>query len=152
MHSSFVPSLILIITMFTLPCAAKEKPAAKRAPLPQTILRAKTVCIYNQTGFAKVADDAYDELKKWGRFTVVEVEAGADLAFAFSKDPRDPAYLMLVVIDPAKNNGEAIWSDSKEEGHSWREGALITHGSAARKLIKDLRDRVKEQEGASPPR
>lgn len=53
------------------------------APLPAKITSAKSVYISNLTDNPQVADAAYSELKKWGRFEVVDSPEKADLIFKF---------------------------------------------------------------------
>jgi hypothetical protein len=56
----------------------------KHAPLPDELLKAKTVYIDNQSGLATLGDKAYDELSKWGRFKIVSSAKDADLVLLIS--------------------------------------------------------------------
>jgi hypothetical protein len=58
-------------------------PAAPRhMPLPPALMQAKAIYIDNQTpDCPECSDQAYDELKKWGRFQVVTDPKNADLLF-----------------------------------------------------------------------
>lgn len=60
--------------------------AGNRRPLPAKLFSAKYVYFDNQTGFAAVGRDALRELKKWGRFQVVDRRDQADLLFVLSSE------------------------------------------------------------------
>src|SRR5258707_10992535 len=55
-----------------------------KLPLPQQVMTARTVYIDNQSGFANLGDNAYDELKKWARFQIVDSPDKADLVLLLS--------------------------------------------------------------------
>ena len=55
------------------------------APLPKRILAAKTVYILNETGHPHPLDVAYQELKKWGRYVIVDDREKADLIFVLTQ-------------------------------------------------------------------
>lgn len=57
---------------------------SKHAPLPASVLSAKTVYIANQTGYQGVADGAYAAFNKWGRYKVVSRRENADLVARFT--------------------------------------------------------------------
>ena len=88
------PACALILLAFafcTFTLAAKEK---QHLPLPATVLAAKTVFIDNQTGMAKLGDRAYEELKKWGRFSnKLTDRKHADLIFQLTAQERDGGYV-----------------------------------------------------------
>lgn len=146
----------------------------KHAPLPDQILQAKTVCLVNQTQSASLGDKAFDELTKWGRFKIVQRPEDADLVFVLSatstvtgfntdtsgttsgrvddsgnvqlsgqSTSRSRAttvsYTYLTAIDP--KTGTHLWSDGKQWG-----SLPFNPRSATRSLVKELRDRIKEQE------
>jgi hypothetical protein len=66
------------------PAPAKEARPSKYAPLPEAIFEGRTVFLDNQSGHSSIADRAYDELRKWGRFKVVTSPRNADLVFLLS--------------------------------------------------------------------
>jgi len=75
------------------PCAAqksqeksKESKADTKAPVPEKIRSAKTIFLINDTGDLPVYDRFYSELKKWGRFEIVETREKADLVFLLTSD------------------------------------------------------------------
>jgi hypothetical protein len=161
----------------------------EKLPIPQQIMTAKTVYIDNRSGYADLGDRAYDEIKKWGRYQVVDSPEKADLVFLFSAKEYIGGYATnsyhnttgtvnyagttnsqtygsntygttngsgsvnaqtygsstsraivegttyVTVLDP--KNGTALWSDA----HAWGRFKSATRG-----LVKELRDRVKNQE------
>lgn len=156
---------VVILALFALagaPCFAGKT----HAPLPEKVLTAKTVCIENH-GSAKVADEAYDELKKWGRYEIVTDRSKADLILVLSVDegsttsgttsvyhpPDDknwggtwshgtthsssPSYTHMTLFDSKTNEG--LYTDTKRAGLR----------SATREGLKELRQRIEEQEKES---
>jgi hypothetical protein len=73
--------LVLLSCLFYIPIAAAS--AAKHAPVPDAVLHAKTVYILNETGMQQIADAAYADLEKWGRFSIVSDRRSADLIIHF---------------------------------------------------------------------
>jgi hypothetical protein len=141
----------------------------EKMPLPRQLMTAKAIFIDNRSGFADIGDRAYDELKKWGRFQVVDSAEKADVVLLFSANEYVSGYssnsyhntsgnvsdsgninaqtygrtssnavvsgrTYVTVVDP--KNGASLWSDSRSWG--WR--------SATRGLVKDLRERMEQQE------
>jgi hypothetical protein len=134
------------------------------AQLPQ-ISSAKTVYFKNQTGSDAVGANALAELKKWGRFRLVESQKQADLILLLSLEPyRGPdsasgntgdldngdgnnipkwnqqkptRYAYLTVIDPKTET--SLWSAD----HVW--GGLLTgFNSVGERLVKELEKRTKD--------
>lgn len=62
--------------------------AAKHAPLPDSLVNAKTVYIVNQTGDQKVMDGAYGEVIKWGRYSIAKDRESADSVMVFTRADR----------------------------------------------------------------
>ena len=54
--------------------------------IPAETYHAKTVFIRNNAGGAPLENAAVEELRKWGRFTVADDEASADIIIVFSKN------------------------------------------------------------------
>jgi hypothetical protein len=129
----------------------------------QLVLSAKTVYIDNQSGYSQVADRAYDELTKWGRFKVVDSPTKADLVLRFTADTtpgsvgRTSTYdsksntwkygtvrtggdidVHFWVLDPT--SGDTLWSASKSKAFR----------SQSRGDIKELKSRIDEQEKLKP--
>lgn len=161
-------ALLLSLSLLASFSAGKEK----HAPLPQEVLTAKTLYLDNRSGFANLGDRAYDELNKWGRFQIVDSADKADLVLLLSTSAYVGGYVTrtshsthgtvddsgdvnlegksssrtrpvtvnlshITLINP--KNGANLWSDQKPWG--WK--------SATRGLVKELRDRIAEQEKAA---
>ena len=56
------------------------------APLPAAAYTAKTIAILNHTGKQLFLDRAYEELQKWGRFTIIEDASKADITLVIEKE------------------------------------------------------------------
>lgn len=74
--------VILVGVIAAASIAAQKQPAHS----PQ-ILTAKTIYFDNQTGSDAVGNNALAQLKKWGKFRVVQDRKHADLLLLLSADP-----------------------------------------------------------------
>ena len=158
-------TILLAVTCMALSTSslAREK---NHLPLPPQILSAKTIYIDNQSGAAKLADRAYEQLTKWGRWQVVSDRQKADLILLLSTrqynggyttsttgriddngninttsdaTPVSVGYTYITVVDP--KTGDNLWSDSK------RWGNLYTgFHSATKGLVDELMKRIGEEE------
>src|ERR1700710_1457612 len=54
--------------------------------IPPEAYRAKTIFIRNNAGGAPLENASDEELAKWGRFTLADDEASADIVLVFSKN------------------------------------------------------------------
>lgn len=138
--------------------------ATAKSPKPRVLAAklfvAKSVYFDNETGFAAVGADALRELKRWGRFRVVQTRDRADLVFVLSSEEYSegvgdlgpankadfepdwflhfhyrPANAYLTVIDTI--TGDTLWAGT----HVW--GGLLTgFNSAGRRLVHRLREQV----------
>lgn len=142
---------------------------SKHAPLPQKVINAKTVYIDNRSGYANIADKAYDELQKWGRFRIIGDVKDADLVLLFSASSYHGGYTSTATVfsntneysgntqttgTVTSNTAPQIISethltliDPKTGESIWsdsREWGRFR--SATRGLLKDLRKRMTEQE------
>jgi hypothetical protein len=152
-------------------CLASFAFAGKHAPLPQIVLRAKTIYILNETGEARLLDDCYAELTKWGRFQVAETQESADLVLVLTKNSTSSTSRggTTKVWEPSANGGDGgyqnvysgdetntyvyvtlslfdnqhhpLWSDTTRWKWIW---SHPTNG-----VLKQLRQRIEEQEKAS---
>src|SRR5271165_3250917 len=77
-------TVALALVLVVSPIYAKDK----HAPLPASVLAAKTVYIDNQTGHSEITDRAYDALSKWGRFKILKDAKDADLVLQFTADTK----------------------------------------------------------------
>jgi len=73
--------LVLVLTNLLPPISAHAQKQMAKSP---KILSAKTVYFDNQTGVDAVGNAAVAQLKKWGRFQIVQDKKAAD--FNFSAD------------------------------------------------------------------
>jgi hypothetical protein len=109
-------ALVLVLS----PVRAKDK----NAPLPASVMAAKTVYIDNHTGHPEIAERAHDALSSWGRFKILDNAKDADLVLRFKADthgrpapPRNdidvsPTPVLLSVLDQSNNE---LWFASKNK-------------------------------------
>ena len=90
--------------------------------VPPEAFRAKTIFIRNNAGGAQIENAADEELSKWGRFTLADDEASADIVLVFSKN--------------GIQNTEK--SDNKKDGTccDTSYGASFSPGATARAYLK----------------
>ena len=146
--------LLAALASTIAPIAAQPQKQLARSPRIQS---AKSVYFEDKTGVDAVGNKALAQLKKWGRFQIVQDRKQADLIFMLSADPykgghidEDPVlnynrqapvrYVFLTVIDP--KTGDTLWSDS----HRW--GGLLTgFNTAGKRLVKKLESQTKKWTG-----
>jgi hypothetical protein len=133
-------TLALALVLVVSPIHAKDK----LAPLPASVIAAKTVYIDNQTGHSEIADRAYDALSKWGRFKIVKDAKDADLVLRFTANtngrPTPPGNDIDVsptpVVLSVRDQANELWSVSKDKP---------LH-SQTRLDIDEFKKRIEEQE------
>ncbi|HEX2713334.1 MAG TPA: hypothetical protein VHM88_14135 [Candidatus Acidoferrales bacterium] len=139
----------------------------KYAPLPDEIVKAKTVFYINDTGNSRFGDDLYKELKKWNRWEIVTDRTRADLILVLSQRdsvvgvistgsttaartgtyatssatgivaPIKASSWHIYIVDPT--TGETLWIVSHTLGaRLWQ-----SWGSVARSLLSDIQKRMK---------
>lgn len=74
---------VILVSVVATTSIVAQKQLAQSPP----ILTAKTIYFDNQTGSDAVGNNALAQLKKWGRFRVVQDRKQADLIFLLSADP-----------------------------------------------------------------
>ena len=149
--------VVILVGLMGAPCLAKKGPA----PLHPKILAAKTVYLENH-GSAKLAGKAYDELKKWGRWEMVEDRTKADLVIIVSLEKGQSSGGTTSTYDPSKaNSPTGGWtygtttSSSPDSVHlelvDSKTGQTIytDMGGTAHGIIKELRKRIEEQKKPS---
>jgi hypothetical protein len=156
-----VRNLLVAMVIVTALCSPELFARHTYAPLPDKVMKAKTVYLEDRTGYPGVEDKAYQELEKWGRFKVVTNRKGADLILLLSDRAYTVGYMAtvnggsggywgigqplrtffgyLTFIDPA--NGEMVWSEAKRV--NW------TAGHTLHAMFKELRERIAEQESTT---
>jgi TonB family protein len=81
-------SAFLFALVFAVPLvAAVFAQAQEEIANPQIIVSAKTVYFEDQSGADAVSKKALAELRKWGRFQIVQDKKSADLVLVLSADP-----------------------------------------------------------------
>jgi hypothetical protein len=152
-------------------CLLLVAPADAQKQLAQSprILSAKSVYFKNQTGSEAVGKNAVAQLKKWGKFKLVDDPKQADLIFFLSADPYKGGNIIFasgqtgsvddghISEDPVPNynkqsptryayltvidpkTGDILWSDE----HLW--GGLLTGvNSVGERLVKELEKQTKK--------
>jgi hypothetical protein len=124
--------------------------AGEKAPLPAKLQSAKTAFLVNDGVWYKVHDKFYAELKKWGRFQIVEAKEDADIIIVLSSRAAElggavavPSGQVVIGGSESKfflritdaKDGTPLWSDSTGE-------AMLVSNSAKR-FVKTLKQRMK---------
>jgi hypothetical protein len=134
-------AVALAFVLVVSPIHAKDK----FAPLPASVIAAKTVYIDNQTGHPEITDRAYDALSKWGRFKILKDAKDADLVLRFTANTKgrptppgndidvSPTPVIFSVRDQTNNE---LWSVSKDKPFH----------SQTRLDIDEFKKRIEEQE------
>jgi hypothetical protein len=112
-------TLALAVVLVVSPIYAADK----YAPLPASVITAKTVYSDNQTGYSPITDKAYEALSKWGRYKIVKDAKDADLVLRFTADTggrptppgnnidQSPTPIVLSVRDQTNE----LWSITKNQ-------------------------------------
>src|SRR5919109_2677599 len=147
-----ITSVLILFFVWATSCVAKKT----SAPLSPKILAAKTVYIENH-GSAKLKDKAYDELKKWGRWAIVEDRAKANLVLVLSDKEGQTSTGQTQTYDPTPApgmGGAGTWkygtetSDSPGSTHlelaedKTGETLYADTKRTARGIFKELRKRI----------
>ena len=152
-----VLSSLAVLMLASVPCLANPK----HAPLPEKLLKAKAVYIENH-GSAKLRDQAYEEITKWGRFSVVEKRESADIVLLLSSEPGRAGGGTTSTYDPSANNGSGGWTHGSVHTSSApvfhveildaKSGeSLFSDTRRPSSSLKELRKRMEEQEKEAKP-
>ena len=90
-NSTFLIVVFVFAFLFTPLSVHSQKQMAKSPK----ILSAKTVYFDNQTGVDAVGAASLAQLKKWGRFQIVQDKKSADLVLLLSADPYHGGYIIF---------------------------------------------------------
>lgn len=158
--------IVLAIVFYSISLSAKTP----HAPLPKDVMNAKTVYIDNKSGFANIGDRAYDELRKWGRFKIVDNPKDADIVLLLSSSAYEGGYTTTGTINATTTD---YGSTSQTTGTVSTQSHPVTHRythitlvnpktgdnlwsdsrpwgyhfhSATRGILQEFRKRVEEQE------
>jgi hypothetical protein len=155
--------VLLLCFGFTLSTSA----APKHMPLSPVLMQAKLIYIDNQTpDCPQCSDQAYEELKKWGRFQVVSDPKDADLLFVLkSTSSERPVSVVSNTNSSGSNSAQTNSSVISVEDYTvfltvvnaHTNQQLYSNGAYWRfkwskptiTLIKELRKRI-EDEGNEP--
>jgi hypothetical protein len=96
---------VLIATALSFPTTSPSKEHSKLAP---KILSARTIYFKDQTGAVTVGYKTLDQIKKWGRFSVVRDLRQADLVLLLSADPYKGGHIATASgsTGPVGKNGD----------------------------------------------
>jgi len=157
-----------LLTIFFLVLSSPLGAQKQMAHSPR-ILNAKTVYFENQTGFDAVGRNTLDELKRWGKYKIVNDRKEADLILLLSADPYRGGEVLLAsgqtgTIENGHFNEDAIPTynklsptreayltviDSKTGANLWSDkhvwGGLLTgFNSVGVRLLKKLESQTKK--------
>lgn len=166
MRNSSLLAVVLGLAFLLAPFAAECQKGSAKSPKIQS---SKTVYFDDQTGIDAVGAAALAQLKKWGRFQIVQDKKSADLVLLLSADPYNGGYIIFasgqtgtvdsghVQEDRVPNytrqssvrdahltvidpkTGQNLWTDS----HVW--GGLLTGAnSVGERLVKKLEKQVEK--------
>jgi len=164
--SAHLLSVFSLITLI-VPVAAQAQRQLAQSP---RILSAKSVYFEDRTGVDAVSNEALGQLKKWGRFRIVQDRKQADLIFLLSADPYKGGYIIMsggqtaTVDDHGKISEDRIPNynkqapvrsafltviDPKTGENLWsdsrRWGGLLTgFNSVGARLVKELEKQIKK--------
>jgi hypothetical protein len=164
MKSRLFLSVAMVLVTVALAYGKHEK-----MPLPAQLVQAKTIYIDNRSGLADIGDRCYDELRKWGRFQVVDSPQKADIVLLFSASRYISGYSSGAYqttngsIDSGGNISTQTYGngsshaivrgttyvtvvDPKDGSSLWSDARAWGFKSATRGLVKELRDRIEHQE------
>jgi hypothetical protein len=155
---------IILTSMITVTVYAQKRVSPR-------ILSAKFVCFDDQLGVAAVGDKAFAQLKRWGRFQIVQNRKEADIVIVLSADTYKGGQIILsggqtgtmgkdgsVDVDRVPNYNQLApvryayltVVDSKtgeklwSDSHQW--GGLLTgFNSVGERLVKELEKQIKKQ-------
>jgi len=153
-------SRAMFLVGFLFLCSASPCFPKNHSPVYQKVLSAKTVYVENH-GSAKDLDRAYDELKKWGRWEILQDKVNADLILVLSGQKGQSSTGQTQTYDPTPApgmGGAGTWKygtvtssspgsvhlevvDPKTGESLYADTEVVT-----KRVIKELRKRIEEQE------
>lgn len=101
-------------------------PAMAQAPIPRALLAAKTAYMVNEGASQKHFDGLANELKKWGRWTLVDDQSAADITITLRGLA---AYRGWPMIITDTQTHAQLWSDRQKNPNFWTgaEVPLVRH-------------------------
>lgn len=157
-------SVIFAFLIASSVCTLAKHREVQPAPLPVKVIEAKTIFIQNDSGHADIADKAYQALKTWGRYQIVDSSAKADLILILATrtgQRSTPEHSSVSTY----NAGSGTWTygsvdspgtqiskfthvelvDPVTHDTEWTDQRSWGRKSATQELIKALRQRVEDQ-------
>jgi len=150
MHADSRRSIVgfaLVVIPLTGALAAQD-----HAPLPASLVAARSAYLVNSSGDLRAFDKFYQELRKWNRFTIVPSRESADIVMelstvastqvvtgaAFTSGGVTSATGTAVPIEKLRlrvlEGDEVLWTDETDK---W-----VTSGHAPSKLVSNLKKRM----------
>lgn len=126
-------SLILPVLLVSFSAPRTQAKDKEYAPLPDELMAAKTVCIVNKSPYAQVADRAYSELRKWGRFKIVQSATNADLIFVFSSETHVAGYS---TTSRSQTTGNIEITQTTDNGASGRIDTTTTGSAESKPVVR----------------
>jgi hypothetical protein len=128
-------ALLAFLTSVTVPIQSQ-------APIPEALLKAKRAYIVNEAGDLKRFDSLADELRKWGRFELVDSPEKADIIIQFLSVVRGATGSVVgTTVIAARVNGAALEIRNRtDDSLLWKDTSALV-GSPGR-LVKNLRERI----------
>jgi hypothetical protein len=116
---------LLVVVVVSLGAAVQAQ-----APTPRALVDAKTAFLVNEGAGQGTFDDLANALRKWGRFTLVDDPANADITIALGGLKAFKGWPMTITKtgDPT-----VLWTDKQKKG--------LTK-NVADSLVKSLRERL----------
>jgi len=170
LKQTFARSILFFLVLST---PALRTSAGDKMPPPAIFLEAKSIIIVNESGHADIGDKAYDEIKKWGRYRIVENPGEADLVLVLTSREDIVGYQRDTVTNTYGTvYGNDTSASSSTQSYSTGTTTAVTRGvttivffdrrtsqkvwsdtrrwkmfsSATRGIIKDIRKRIEEEE------
>ncbi len=158
---------VFILASLPLPISVQAQKQLAQSP---RIMSAKSIYFDDRTGVDAVAKRALNEIKKWGRFRIVQDRKMADLILLLSANPYKGGYIIMsggqtgtidvhgkINVDPIPNYNKQApvryaylkLIDPKTGENLWsdshRWGGLLTgFNSVGARLVKELEEQTKK--------
>jgi len=107
-----------ILPVLLIFCSTGGAFAGEKAPLPEIFSSAKTLYIDNQSKYADIADKAFDEFSKWGRYKVVRNKVEADLVLVIAARSWESGQTQVGTANVHRDSDDKVKSVSTYEAAS----------------------------------
>lgn len=113
-------------------------PAFAQAPIPKALTEAKTAYLVNDGAGQGTFDDLATELQKWGRFTLVDDPAGADITITLGGLKAFKGWPITITRTSDKTS---LWTDKQKK--------QMFGKNVAQQLVKSLREHIEGKQKKS---